>query len=203
VGKVTRREDHGPLAQARVAVEGNWGEGASAVPLVAEARTAADGTFKLSGLAAGTRSILVTAAGRHGRILSGLRIREGETLGSLEIDLAALDGGTPQLELVGIGAVLATVAAMELRDPDGGLVGKQEDALVIREVLAGGGAFEAGLAGGDQIDEIDGKRVVELGFGPSIEAIRGVEGTVVRLQVRSREEGGLRTVEVRRRRIMK
>lgn len=203
IGKVTRREDQGPLAQARVAVEGNWGEGASAVPLVAEARTGPDGTFRLGGLAPGTRSILVTAAGRHGRILSGLQVREGETLGSLEVDLAALDGGTPQTELVGIGAVLGTVAAMELRGADGGLLGKQEEALVIREVLEGGGAFEAGLASGDHIFEVDGRRVVELGFGPSIEAIRGAEGTVVRLQVKSREEGGLRTVEVRRRKIVK
>lgn len=205
VGRVIRREDARPLEKARVAVEGNWGEGTSALPLVAEARTGPDGSFKLSGLAPGVRSLFVSAAGRHARLLSGLQIREGQTVGPLEVDLGALDGGAPQIELVGIGAVLATSDRPEVagKTADGGLMLEPGGALVIREVLPGGGAAQAGLGPGDLIYEIDGKKVTELGFGPSIEAIRGPEGTLVRLTVKNRESGERRPIEVKRTKIAK
>jgi C-terminal processing protease CtpA/Prc len=148
---------------------------------------------------------LVTAFGRHGRILSGLQVNEGQTLAPLEVDLAALDGGTPQLELVGIGAVLAAVPKTEIqgRTPDGVYLLAETDALIIRDVLPGSGAAEAGLGPGDRIFEVDGQKVAALGFGPSVEAIRGLEGTTVRLLVKSREEGGLNPVEVMRKKIVK
>lgn len=205
VGRVIRREDGAPLEKARVAVEGNWGEGASALPLVAEARSGPDGSFKLSGLAPGARSLFVSAAGRHGRLLSGLQIREGQTVGPLEVDLGALDGGSPQIELVGIGAVLAAVDRPELAGTtDGGVaVLEQSGALLIRDVLPGGGAAAAGLGPGDLIYEIDGRKVAELGFGPSIEAIRGQEGTLVQLLVKNRESGERKPVAVKRTKIAK
>lgn len=173
------------LAGAVVSTEGSVA-GASALPLLASARTDATGAFELRGLAQGQRSITVAAADHNGRIVGGLDVRDGVTLGPLTIELSKVkEGEAPQLELVGVGAVLFA----------------KGDAMVIEQVLPGGGAAEAGLIAGDAIVEIEGVPAAELGFAGSIEKIRGPEGTSVLLQVRRPGEGAVESLHVNRRRI--
>jgi C-terminal processing protease CtpA/Prc len=103
----------------------------------------------------------------------------------VDIELApVLDGEAPRLELAGIGAVLSG----------------RDDALVIGQVLEGGGASEAGLVPGDAVLAVDGVLVTELGFGESIQRIRGPEGSVVVLRVR-RGDGTVVELRVTRSRV--
>jgi len=107
----------------------------------------------------------------------------------LSIDLTPVeDGGVPRIELVGIGAVLSG----------------RGDALVIGQVMPAGGAAAAGIAPGDRIVGVDGVRVVELGFEPSIQRIRGPEGSAVLLDLRRGAGANERveTVRVERRRVV-
>lgn len=182
-GQVVDRDTKAPLSGARVSLEG---QGDATLSVSPSSRTGDDGRFELSGLPPGRRSLFFAASNHHARLVS-VELRDGDTAGPLTVDLGAVpDGGTPQLELVGIGAVLKA----------------QGDALVIQQVFEGGGAAEAGLVAGDGILSIDGEAAAKLGFVGGIEKIRGPEGTTVRLEVR-RADGSMATVEAPRRRIAK
>jgi hypothetical protein len=168
-GVVVSKGSGQPLAQARVGREGLLGGEGAAVPLIATSVTDEQGAFELTGIGPGLLSLSVSARDHHGRILSGLSVGADATLGPLRVELTpTAPGEDPRIELVGIGAVLAASG----------------DALVIRQILPGGGAAEVGLVPGDAILGIDGQGVVELGFEGAIGRIRGPEGTTVRLQVR-------------------
>ena len=183
IDSVTRQ----PLEHARVSVEAALGgASASAVQLLASTTTDSEGRFELRGLSTGPRSIFVAAFDHHRRLISGLAVDEGGDIGPLIIDLRRVaEGEEPTLELTGIGAVLSI----------------QGDALVIGRVIEGGGAAEAGLVSGDGILEVDGVSVVDLGFGGSIEHIRGPENTSVRLTVRRAVTNQIEVIVVPRRRI--
>ena len=167
VGRVVSAGPRGaPIEGARVTLEGRLGSGPSAVPLETSALTDHAGAFLLAGVVPGLHSIVAWAEAHHGRIRSGLQLAADAELDAGTIDLTPLaEGEHPQLELAGIGAVLAA----------------EGDALVIGQVLDGGGAAAAGLVIGDGIVEVDGVPVVDLGFGGTIERIRGPEGGVVPL----------------------
>ncbi len=168
-GVVTDAETKNPIEGARITAEGRVGGGALPVPVVASTTTDARGGFVLGGIAPGLRSVYALAYRYHGRILSGLQVKDGATLGPVEISLTKLkEGEEPKLELTGIGAVLT---------PKG-------EYLLIGRTLPGGGAAEAGLGPGDAILAVDGIPVVKLGFNGSIQKIRGPEGTTVLLAVR-------------------
>jgi hypothetical protein len=170
-----------PLPGARVSLERAEDAALAADAL---ARTDVDGRFSLSGLPAGRHSVLVIADGHDARLRS-VDLPPRGTVGPIELDLAPVpDGGAAQLELVGIGAVLEAV----------------RDGLVLDAVMPGSGAAEAGLVPGDVIVSIDGRETVALGFGGSIERIRGVEDSQVLLEVR-RSTGALERVTVARRRV--
>jgi C-terminal processing protease CtpA/Prc len=72
---------------------------------------------------------------------------------------------------------------------------------VILEVIAGGGAAEAGLGADDRITAVDGAVVTDSGFDRSVQSIRGAEGTIVRLTVRKAGVTALTEIPVTRRRI--
>ena len=168
-GIVADADTKNPIENARITVEGRVGGGALPVPVVASTTTGAGGGFVLGGIAPGLRSVYAMAYRYHGRILSGLDVKDGATLGPVEIALTKLkEGEEPKLELTGIGAVLT---------PRG-------EAMLIGRVLPGGGAAEAGLGPGDAILAVDGVPVVKLGFNGSIQRIRGPEGSTVLLTVR-------------------
>ncbi len=184
-GQVVQRDSGKPLPLARVTVEGGVGEGASAVPLIATTVTDEQGAFTLSGVAPGTRSVLAAAGGHHMKIISGLRVEEGGTIGPLRFDLKKLEEGeTPTLELFGIG--------IQVRGED--------DALLVGQVIPGGGAALAGLLAGDGVVRVDGRLVTELGFQEAINRIRGPEGSKILLSVR--RGGAIFDVVVERRRIV-
>lgn len=180
-GQVIDRTTRAPIAGARVSLESQAESTLNAMP---SARTDADGGFVLGSVRPGRRSIFFTAEQHHARLVS-VETREGETAGPLLIDLGAIEKGEdPRLELVGIGAVLEA----------------KGDALVIKQALPGGGAAEAGLGAGDGIVFIEGQPVVKLGFAGGVEAIRGPEGTYVKLEVR-RADGSVTSMVVPRRRL--
>jgi hypothetical protein len=185
-GVVVEEGSNKPLEGARVTAEGILGSGSGAVPVVADATTDAAGRFALEGLAEGLRSVTAVAAGHHGRVLSGLAVSEGGDIGPVTIALAPVEPGEePRMELTGIGAVLSA----------------KGDALVIGQVMPGGGAAAAGLAPGDAIVAIDGDGVVDLGFEAAVQRIRGAEGSVVTLSVRKGGEGAPLDIAVPRTRV--
>ncbi|MGZ3457564.1 MAG: carboxypeptidase regulatory-like domain-containing protein [Archangium sp.] len=168
-GRVVEEGSGLPLERARISVEG-VGTSGGALSLRYDALTDAQGHFTLDGLPPGEMSLFVSADQHHSRIISGITVQgEGDTAPPQTIELRKTDKGEePQVELVGIGAVLAP----------------REDALVLGEVLPGGGAAEAGLVTGDGIVRIDGRPVVELGFPNAVQHIRGAEGSRLVLGVR-------------------
>ena len=189
LGTVVDVVTRAPIAGARVSLEAELGGGAELgddepVRLVGASTTDAAGRFALTGLSAGFRSIMVTDAHHHGRLISGLQAGANGDIGPVRIELAPTKRGeAPRLELTGIGAAL-----------------KARDAvLVVDKVLDSGGASEAGLVSGDEVLAIDGVTTSELGFDQAVQHIRGAEGSTVLLRVR---KGGVVTdLRVPRRRV--
>jgi carboxyl-terminal processing protease len=72
--------------------------------------------------------------------------------------------------------------------------------LKIVEVFKEGPAFESGLRKGDQLIEIGGTRVDEVGAKRAADLLRGAENSVVRIVYR-RDTSSTQTIEVRRRRV--
>ncbi|AKJ07253.1 Hypothetical protein AA314_08879 [Archangium gephyra] len=171
-GRVVEEGSNLPLERARIAVEGMSGEGALSVRY--DALTDAEGHFTLEGLPTGQLSLYVSAEGHHSRIISGIRVGPEATAPQVLELRKTEEGEEPQLDMVGIGAVLAP----------------REDALVVGQVFPGGGAAEAGLVTGDGIVRIDGRPVVELGFPEAIQSIRGVENSKLVLGVRKASAPG-------------
>jgi len=171
-GRVVEEGSGQPLERARISVEGYGVEGA--LSLRYDAITDARGEFTLEGLPTGAVSLHVSADQHHSRIISNIPVRPDATPPRL-IELRKTEAGEePQVELVGIGAVLAA----------------RDDALVLGEVMTGGGAAEAGLVKGDGIVRIDGRPVVELGFTDAVQRIRGPEGSQLVLGVRRASAAG-------------
>ncbi len=172
-GTMIDGDTRAPLASGKVSVEGALGEGSSAVPLVTAAITAADGSFELTGIAPGRRSLTAGAYAHHLAIVGPLDVAEGARLGPITIELSpTAPGEEPRLELAGIGARLAAVG----------------DVLRVEGVIPGGGAEAAGLAAGDLLLAVDGTAIAALGMDGSIQRIRGPVGSVVRLTVQRGEE---------------
>lgn len=172
-----------PIAGARVEVEGALSAAASTFPVLSEALSGPDGIFTIGGLP-GRFSISVAAADHHARVVGGLEVGPGAAAGPIGIRLRPLaPGEEPRTDLAGIGASLRA----------------GEDALVVMQLVPGGGAAEAGLAVGDRILEVGGRPVAELGFGGSIDVIRGPEGTRVTLRVQ--RDGATFEVQVPRRQV--
>jgi hypothetical protein len=133
--------------------------------------TDAAGAFAIADVAPGRRSLSVSHPGFVGRIEGGLELAPGARL-ELELRLAALAPRTaPQadtpIEFAGIGAAM----------------GFEDDRLTISDVLPHSPAAIAGLRAGDVITAIDGVAIAGQGLGPSVESIRGVAGTAVRLAI--------------------
>ncbi len=169
VGTVVNATTKKPLANARVTVEGGFGQGASALPTSSSAVTDDDGSFELSGLPPGAASVVAAAYRHNSRIVGGLQVSDGARLGPISIALTPLaEGERPKLELAGIGAVLSAT----------------NDGLRITQLIEGGGAADAGMLAGDVITAIDGQSVSDLGMNGAIQRIRGVVGTTVTLSVR-------------------
>lgn len=183
-GTVRASTDKAPIPYARVMLEAPW-IGASALPANPGTVTGDDGAFLLTGLPPGRATLTLGAGNHHPRLLGGLVIEDGKTLGPLEVLLTPLQPGEePKLELAGIGVKISPAEA----------------ALQIDGVIPGGGAEAAGLTAGDQILAVDGAPVAQLGMQGAITRLRGAEGTTVALRVR-KKAGGEGDVVVERRRM--
>ena len=170
-GRVVDEATRAPLAGAQLSVEGSLSDAASTFPVLAQATTGADGAFELAGLPR-RFSVYAVAAEHHARIVGGLVTAPGQAAPPIEVALRRVEPGEePRTELAGIGIQLA---------PHG-------DALAVTGVVPGGGAAEVGLARGDEILEVEGRPVSELGLGGAVDLIRGPEGTAVTLTVRRAE----------------
>jgi hypothetical protein len=163
-----------PLEGARVALEGTSGDPGTIVASSEEAWTDAQGRFELAGLPR-RFSLEVTAPGHHVRLAGGLEIPPGAEPAPVVIAVTpTAEGEEPRREITGIGIGIAP----------------REGVLVVTGVVPGGGAAAAGLVPGDAIVRVDGVPVSELGLSGAANAIRGPEGTSVRLSLR-RGEGTL------------
>lgn len=181
-GRVVDAETGSPLQAARVELDGQ----VAGDELVAriEAVTSQDGTFELGGLPRRTVGVVVSAEGHHARVLPGFTIGDGETQGPLVVALRPVKPGEePGIEVTGIGAALE----------------KTGDVFRVVQVLAGGGASEAGIAVGDDISAVDGAPVSAMSLGDVVGLIRGPEGTTVMLTVRKGSSGATVALPVSRR----
>jgi hypothetical protein len=175
-GVVKDTNSQQPVGGARVAMESSPGE--DSVLVRTGTFTGADGRFSLEGLPEAPVSVAVEADGYNRRIVT---LPRGRTEVTVLLRPVGTDQ-TPATDLVGIGAV----------------VNRNEDGLVLGNLVASGGAAAAGLHPGDVVLRVDGQPVSELGFVDAISRLRGEEGTVVRLEVR-RADGSTTTVDVVRR----
>ncbi len=166
-GVVREADSRQPIPGAKVALEGT--DRATV--------TAADGTFVLEGMSPAGFSLQASAEGHNTRVVG---VSQPSAPVELELTKVAPDAG-PKTELAGIGLVLRG----------------RGDALVVGEVMPGGGAAAAGIVTGDEITSVDGHVVAELGFEPAIRAIRGPVGSQVELALR-RGEKSVMVVAVRK-----
>jgi hypothetical protein len=169
---VVRNEAGAPVAGARVhATETLYLVRWVTTPRsVVEAVADDAGRFRLAGLPANV-TVTAVAAGYATQSVGGVDVAPGGEVGPLEFRLRKLvPGEATPAPLSGIGVVLG---------PDGAA-----DALAVVAVRPGSAAAEAGLTPGDQIVEIDGSTIAELGAGGAAEAIRGPVGTPVFLRIR-------------------
>jgi len=178
-GKVLSAATRAPIAGARVSVES--GMRAAALATLFDAVSDADGTFTLEGIPQKGVSLTVSAPGHNTRLVSGVQPSAPVVI---ELTPAEADAG-PKVELVGIGAVLRA----------------RGDAMVVGDVIEGGGAQAAGLVPGDEVIHIDRAPVTELGFTGAIQRIRGPEGTQVLLGVRKAGQPSVKDIPVTRKKI--
>jgi hypothetical protein len=172
-GRVIDRVSGQPIPGARATLEGDGGGAPSLLDAGASALSGADGAFVVAGVPARTVSIHVEADGHHSRIVTGIEVPEGGQAGPVEVKLSPLaEGEEARVELAGIGA---------------GLAMRGRSALRITFVAPGGGAAEAGLVAGDEILQVEGRPVADLGMAGAVDLIRGPEDTRVRLVVRRGE----------------
>ncbi|MEO1484046.1 MAG: carboxypeptidase regulatory-like domain-containing protein [Myxococcota bacterium] len=177
-----RDEDTGqPIADAQIFSEMRPPEEVS-LTLAAAERSAADGSFSLSGLGTGRRTLSVRHPKYNTRLVSGLELTADDDFGPVEITMKPVDDGEePKTDLVGIGAALRSA----------------EDGLHIEMVVPEGGAGVAGLVEGDIITEIDGVATSGMSFGEAVELIRGEEDSALTLTVASADQAP-RAVKVQR-----
>jgi hypothetical protein len=184
-GQVIDAKSRAPLENARVSTESRMGIGAAATPAIASAVTGADGRFRLPGLTPGKTSVNVAAFAHHAEIVTGIDIPAAGVAGPITVELEpAADGEKPRTEFAGIGCA----------------IGAASDGFRVSRVFPGSGCEEAGLAVDDVIVAVEGVAVVDLGFEPALQRLRGPEGTQVMISLR-RGEDPPRDVTITRRKI--
>lgn len=164
-----------PIPGALVELQWTAPEVGGIVGAAEEAWTGADGGFELSGLSR-RFSLEVTAPDHDVRVAGGLEVPPEADPAPVVIALTPVaPGEEPHREITGIGVAIAP----------------RDGTLVVTGVVPGSGAAAAGIVTGDAIVRVDGVPVPELGgFEGAANAIRGPEGSSVRLAIR-RADGTL------------
>lgn len=173
-GRVTQKANGQPVAGARVALlEGRPGQD------LASATTDNDGRYVLGGVGAGLHTIRVDHAEFRPELASG--VSTGES-GEVTRDIAVVTKQAGEhFAFQGIGAGLS----------------REGNSILIRNVMPGTPAQQAGLQAGDRIVSVDRQVTSGMSLPHVIERIRGEEGTSVLLEVERAGQGKF-TVQVGR-----
>ena len=166
-GRVTDADSRRPIAGASVSFDALSATGVGGNSF---ARTDESGAYTLAGAPPGPFSIRVAAEGYTSKIIPGLVTRGADSL-KQDAALRLRGDGGPRDELAGVGAVLAPTASGVLFGP----------------LVAGGPAEGAGLRPGDRIRRIDGEDASAMTMSDCVQRLRGIEGSIVDVQV---ERGG-------------
>ncbi|MBM4346460.1 MAG: carboxypeptidase regulatory-like domain-containing protein, partial [Deltaproteobacteria bacterium] len=173
-GRVTQKANGQPVAQARVTlldVRPGLEPGGSS--------TDAEGNFAITGVGAGLHTLRVDHPEYRAELSSGLQTGDsGEVV--RDVQLSARQAGE-HFAFQGIGAGLQRDGA----------------AIVIRNIMEGTPAQQAGLQAGDKILGVDRQSTAGLSLPQVIERIRGQEGTTVLLEIERPGQGKF-TVQVGR-----
>ncbi len=173
-GRITQKANGQPVAQARVTlldVRPGLEPG--------NATTDADGNYVIGGVGAGLHTLRVDHPDYRAELTSGLQTGDsGEVV--RDVQLSARQAGE-HFAFQGIGAGLQREGA----------------AIVIRNVMEGTPAQQAGLQAGDKILGVDRQSTAGLSLPQVIERIRGQEGSTVLLEIERPGQGKF-TVQVGR-----
>jgi hypothetical protein len=137
----------------------------SVLESVASGSTDESGQFRLEGAPAGPFTLRVHKDGFRVRFVSGLRVRDGDSL-TQDVLLTGASGGA-SFELGGIGGGLD-------QSPDG---------IAFGAVFPDTPAARAGLVAGDRIVSIDGAGIGGLSLADVLQLLRGQPGTNVGVAV--------------------
>lgn len=181
-GTVISRDDRMPIADAFVGPEtaDDSPNPRTALPVTS---TRVDGTFELTGIAAGRLAIRVHAHGYAPKIEDLPEASDGAEIGPITIELTRRDlspARDPDLSGIGVHVIF------------------EGDALRIVAVLPSSGAVDAGLDAGDLIVSVDDLPVATLGVDGAVARLRGPSGTSVSLMVRRGGRDSRRSVERRK-----
>ncbi|HEX7840627.1 MAG TPA: carboxypeptidase regulatory-like domain-containing protein [Kofleriaceae bacterium] len=181
-GTVISSDDRTPIADAFVGPETADG-GPNTPTALPVTSTRADGTFELTGIAAGPLAIRAFGRGYAPKIEELPEASDGAAIGPITIELARRDPPPARdRDISGIGVNVI---------PEG-------HALRVVAVLPNSGAVDAGLDAGDLIVSVDDLPVATLGVDGSIARLRGPPGTSVTLTVRRDGHDSRRSVARRK-----
>jgi hypothetical protein len=181
-GRVISSDDGTPIGGAFVGPEtaDSSLKSQAALPV---ASTRADGTFELTGMAAGPIALEVRARGYAPAREQLPDAGDGAAIGPITIELTSGGPfGTRGPDIAGIGVNVIS----------------EGEVLRVVAVLPNSGAVDAGLGAGDLIISVDDQPVSTLGVDGAIARLRGPPGTSVTLTVRRDGHDSRRSVERRR-----
>jgi membrane-associated protease RseP (regulator of RpoE activity) len=162
-GRVIDAATRAPIANASINFDALTLSGLGSGGFVS---TDANGAYTLPGAPPGPFSIRVAHPLYTGKVVSGLVTRGAPAL-TQDVELAAADGGAGRDEIVGIGTLLVN----------------STKGVEIGPLVDGGPAESAGLRKGDRLVRIDGEDATTFPLADCMQRLRGVEGSIVRLQV--------------------
>lgn len=169
IAGVVRTTGGQPIAGASIRAPGGY----TGKPVFSES----DGSFELTNVAAGDRSVRVVRRGYVSKTTSGVEVRPGETT-NVAFELQPSERPDAVLEYTGIGAVVV-----------------QDDGIRIVRLVKRGPAAKADMLVEDVIIGVDGTDIRGMAMVSATEMLRGPAGTKVTLEVQRGDEVLTVTIE--------